>query len=122
MQINFNTQNRTNFGMSLKIHMQAHNFLRTRVHTNKEIEKLSQLAASQADNPVNVSISTLNNKLLTGTIWDGKYYYKSHTDSFLNDIFGSPVKFIEKCCKEADKVKEKFYDNPINKIFEKTNP
>ena len=122
MQINFNTQNRTNFGMSLKIDKQAQDFLRTRIHTNKEIEKLSQLAASQADNPVNVSISTLNNKLLTAIIWDGKYYNNSHTDSFLNDIFGSPVKFIEKCCKEADKVKEKFYDNPINKIFEKTNP
>lgn len=119
MQVNLNPQQNQSFGMSLKISESAQNFLRNKGLSNKNIDKLAELAGSQTKNPYHVHVDFDHNiKSLKADIYDGKEYYELEYDGLFNKLFGNPVKFIEKCCKKADAARAKFSGNEkLDNIF-----
>ena len=75
----------------------------------------------QAIKPFHVHVDyDINLNRLKGAILNPNIPYEPEFDGFFNNLFGSPVKFIEKCCKKANALKEKFSGNDkLDDIFSK---
>lgn len=121
MQVNLTPQQNQSFGMSLSIGEKAQKFLKNQGLSNKEIDKLADLADKQAKNSFNVHIDyDVNSNKLKADIFDGKTYYEPAQEGFLARLLSSPVKFIEKCCNKADALNRKFSGNDkLDDIFSK---
>ena len=72
--------------------------------------ELQRLVESQKGNPINITLAQHTEKRLCGwTVFEeatnGKYHRKDYTQNLLLE---SPIGFIKRLCKKADKLKEKF--------------
>ena len=105
MQVNLNThQQNQNFGMSMRFTKEAKNLLKKPLLKDDEITRMQKLQDSQASNPVSIDIDCCNIRTLTAEIRNDKnHIYECLADTYYNMAFGSPIKFLEKCCKKADK-------------------
>lgn len=74
-----------------------------------QITRLKELVESQKDNPINITIAQHTDKRLCGwTVFEEETNGKYHRKDYKQRLFDSPLKFIERLCKKADNLKEKF--------------
>lgn len=117
MQVNFNPQqNNQNFGMPLKVTRAAKEHLRKRNMPNADIEKLGKLIDRFEKKAISVTIAERDSDLV-GHVWlDGKHS-SDYREGFLSELFNSPIKFIEKVCKKAEKVDDMYNNNKLDEIL-----
>lgn len=81
-----------------------------------ERQELQKLIESQKANPVNITLAQHSDKRLCGwTVFEEEANGAYHRDDYTQRLlFDSPLKFIKRLCKKADKLHEKF-DGDIRK-------
>ncbi len=126
MQINNNQS--PNFGMAMIIRKDAQKLLAQKIKSDADIQLLDSLVETQKKNPFEIDIREELGKLY-GYIADtteGVKDYQTQVlkEGFFEKHFKSPLAFIERCCKVADKKNEETYapnmNSKLKDIFEKT--
>ena len=96
-----------NFGMAIKIFdPQSAVALKSALKTNGDIIKFAEMIRAQKNNEFNIGlryIYEIDRKKLRGCIYDGRSFYREFRESDFSADFLSPINFIKKMCKEADK-------------------
>ena len=106
MQVNSVNSNQS-FG-SIKISDGAMKILKQRIVNESEIKELEKLVASQKANKFDVHVDARNMHDIYGYVADGATYSMTYEEGFFARLFSSPVKFIKKMCKDADKQLKRF--------------
>ena len=126
MQIN-NLNSNQNFGMAIKIRPDAQKILAKKIKTDADIQILDSLVKNQETNPFKVDIRNVCGNLVTyisDTTPKSIVQLKVLKQGFFEKYFKSPVAFIRRCCKTADKLNEEIYapnmDPKLKNIFKKT--
>ena len=113
------------FGMA--IHVGDNNVksvLKSRVKSLKDVEKINDIFQKQKGNS-KVDISLFANEKtgkLSANVYAKEYsdtgFYKNYSENFFSILFRSPVKFIEKLAKVADKEEAKILkkEEIVNKL------
>ncbi len=120
MQVNFNSQQQNqNFGMAMRITDGAREVLRARRMPGKDIDRLGELIDNFAKRKVDIMIdkSPYSKKRLFGHVCLDQKYYKYFTEGYLNSLFKSPIKFIEKLCKHGNKVDGYYNYNKLDQVL-----
>ena len=126
MQINNNQS--PNFGMAMIIRKDAQKLLAQKIKSDADIQLLDSLVETQKKNPFEIDIREELGKLY-GYIADTNEGVKDYQtqvlkEGFFEKHFKSPLAFIERCCKVADKKNEETYapnmNSKLKDIFEKT--
>ena len=126
MQINNNQS--PNFGMAMIIRKDAQKLLAQKIKSDADIQLLDSLVETQKKNPFEIDVREELGKLY-GYIADtteGVKDYQTQVlkEGFFEKHFKSPLAFIERCCKVADKKNEETYapnmNSKLKDIFEKT--
>ena len=126
MQINNNQS--PNFGMAMIIRKDAQKLLSKKIKSDADIQLFDSLVETQKKNPFEIDVREELGKLFA-YIADTTLGVKDHQltvlkQGFFEKHFKSPLAFIERCCKTADKMNEETYapnmNNKLKDIFEKT--
>lgn len=112
MQINSINSNQS-FGMALKISNRAEGVLAARIKSNADINSLNSLIVSQRNNRFTIEIGEEEGKL-HAFILDGLKPKTYLTENFIEKNFKTPIAFIKRCCKAADKLNGDTYALVIN--------
>ena len=127
MQVN-NVNSNQNFGMAMIIRKDAQKLLAQKIKSDADIKLLDSLVETQKKNPFEIDIREELGKLYSYIADTTKgvtdYQVEVLHQGFFEKHFKSPLAFIERCCKVADKKNEKTYapnmNNKLKDIFEKT--
>ncbi len=127
MQVNSVNSNQ-NFGMALRFSPEVQKVLAKRIKQDSSIQLLDSLVETQKSNPFKVDVrdelGVLSAYISDTTPNVANPQLKVLKQSFLEKHFKSPLAFIERCCKYADKVNEETYapnmNSKLKSIFEKT--
>ena len=127
MQVN-NVNSSQNFGMAMLIRKDAQKLLAKKIKSDADIQLFDSLVKTQKKNPFEIDIREENGKLTSyiadATIGVTDHQLKVLKEGFFEKHFKSPLAFIERCCKTADKMNEETYapnmDPKLKDIFEKT--
>ena len=107
MQVN-SIQSNQSFG-ALTIKPEAMKVLKQRVTKEAEIKELRELIKAQEGNIFNAIVEKqVYNGGLSGYVSDGSTYCNNFKEGFFEQLFSSPVKFVKKLCKDADKQMERY--------------
>lgn len=94
------------FGMALKIDSRANLALLKRQNNEEIFWKLNAIKLDQKNNDIDILLSAQKSRLNAVLGYKGSVYEK-HTEGLFRSLFSSPVKFIQKMCKKADKLFER---------------
>lgn len=127
MQVN-NVKSNQNFGMAMIIRKDAQKLLAQKIKSDADIQLLDSLVETQKKNPFEIDVREELGKLYA-YIGDATEGVTNHQltvlkQGFFEKHFKSPLAFIERCCKVADKKNERTYvpnmNSKLKDIFEKT--
>ena len=111
MTIDSNFNNSALSFKSIKAANGGRQFLEKNIKKSDQL-KLDELITSQYKNPVDVVISYHSGKRLSGcTVFEEEIPNKFHQKYYTQRIIETPLKFIERLCKKADKLSEKYEGN-----------
>ena len=127
MQVNSVNSNQ-NFGMAVRLSPEVQVILAKRIKQDSSIQLLDSLVETQKSNPFKVDVrdelGVLTTYISDTTPNVANSQLKVLKQSFLEKHFKSPLAFIKRCCKIADKLNDETYAPNINKklknIFERT--
>ncbi len=109
-----------NFGMALRSSKAVNSVLEARIKKTADIAKLNKIIDAQSkNNKVDIKLFVQpDGKSLSANMYARNtsryFFFKNYYESVLSRIFRSPVGFINKLAKKADKIASQMEPNGLN--------